>query len=136
MSPAGFDSATHVTIEENQDAFTLALSQDETGERGYLILQCSINPPSSADTAAGLDTYCLLDQDGAVQYGGVTRAVLEDGLLTLSLMSEASGELGVDDGTDTIVLAVPPLDADRVAEALRRIFTYGNPGRRPDLTGI
>jgi hypothetical protein len=135
MPSPGFEKVSRVIVEENQDAFMLCLLRDETSEGAYLILQCSQTPPTASDVANGLDTYCLLDQNGAVHYGGVTRAVLGGSRLWLSFTDEAAEELGVL-GANTITLAVPPRDTRRVSDALRRIFTHGNPDRLPRLVGI
>lgn len=136
MPAPEFRTAALVTVEENQDAFVVGLSEDAAGDGAYLILQCALTPPDAQDAATGLDTYCLLDEDGAVQYGGVTTATLHDATLTLTLTEDAAEELGVEDPAQTITIDVPPADAQRLAEGLRRIFTYGNAANRPQLTGI
>ena len=136
MPSPDFDTVALVTVEENQDAFTVGLAEDETGEGAYLILQCALTPPNANETATGLDTYCLLDENGAVQYGGVTHATLNDTTLTLTLTDEAAEELDVENNTGTITLTVPQQDTARLAEGLHRIFTYGNPDKQPQLAGI
>src|SRR5258708_34976493 len=99
MPAPGFETVSRVIVEENQDAFMLCLVQDETSEGAYLILQCSVTPPTASDVATGLDTFCLLDQNGAVQYGGVTRAALGRGRLWLSLPDETAEPLGLLDAS-------------------------------------
>lgn len=136
MPSPDFDTVALVTVEENQDAFTVGLAEDETGEGAYIILQCSLAPPNANETATGLDTYCLLDENGAVQYGGVTHATLHDAVLTLTLTDEAAEELDVENNTGTITLTVPQQETARLAEGLHRIFTYGNPDKQPQLAGI
>lgn len=131
-----FDAVTVVTVEENQDAVVVGLAEQDGGDGACLIFQCSPVPPSTSDIATGLDTYCLLDQDVAVHYGGVTCAVLEPGRLTLTLTDEAAGEFGIGDPANTVTLSIPPGESGRLAEGLRRILTYGNPGRVPELVGI
>jgi hypothetical protein len=131
-----FEAVTVVTVEENQDAVIVGLAEQDSGDGACLIFQCSPTPPGTSDIATGLDTYCLLDQDGAVHYGGVTRAVLEPGRLTLTLTDEAARELGVDDGINTVKLSIPPRETGRLAKGLRRILTYGNPSQVPQLIGI
>lgn len=133
MPSPDFDTVSLVTVEENQDAFVVGLSQDQAGDGAYLIIQCGLTPPDAQDTATGLDSYCLLDEAGAVQYGGVTRASLEGDRLSLSLSEEAAGALGVDGG---LTLTVPAADVPRLAAGLRRVFTFGNPDKQPVLTGI
>jgi hypothetical protein len=136
MSSLVFETVAAVTVEEDQDAIVVGLAENDSGEGACLIFQCSPTPPSACDIATGLDTYCLLDQDGAVHYGGVTRAVLDADRLTLTLTDAAVAELGVDDGTNSVALTIPPCETGRLAEGLRRILTYGNPSRVPELIGI
>lgn len=134
MSPLASGAVGLVTIEENQDGFMVGLFEDEAGlEGGCLILQSGLTPPDEQDTSLGLDSYCLLDEEDTVYYGGVTRASLEGDTLTLSLSAEAARALGVD---RTMTLTVPSGDVPRLAEALHRVFTYGNPDKQPNLEGI
>ena len=136
MPSPEFRTATLVTVEENRDAFVVGLSENPAGDGAYLIFQCALTPPDAQDAATGLDTYCLLDEDGAVQYGGVTHAGLANATLTLALTEQAAEELGVEDESQTIVIDVPETDASRLAEGLRRIFSYGSPANFPQLSGI
>jgi hypothetical protein len=136
MSSPVFETVAVVAVEENQDAFVVGLAEKVSGEGAYLILQCAPTPPSVSDIATGLDTYCLLDQDGAVHYGGLTRAVLGADRLTLTPTDAAADEFGVDNATNTVTLRIPPRETSRLAGALRRILTYGNPSQLPELIGI
>jgi hypothetical protein len=136
MPSPDFHSAVLVTIEENQDAFVVGLSENEAGDGAYLMFQSGLRPPDAQDAALGLDSYCILDEDGAVQYGGVTRAVLADATLTLTLTEEAAEELGLAEDARTLALDVPAQDVPRLAEGLNRIFTYGDPDKQPELSGI
>jgi Immunity protein 10 len=136
MPSPDFRTAVLVNIEENQDAFVVGLSENEAGDGAYLIFQSGLRPPDERDGLLGLDSYCILDEDGAVQYGGVTRAVLAGATLTLTLTEAAAEELGVSNEARTLVLDVPAEDAARLAEGLNRIFTYGNPDKQPELSGF
>lgn len=136
MPAPEFRAAAQVTVEENQDAFVVGLSENQAGDGAYLIFQCALTPPDAQDEATGMDTYCLLDEDGAVQYGGVTHATLENATLTLILIQDAADELGVENQARTIAIDIPPADSARLAQGLRRILTYGNPANAPQLTGI
>jgi hypothetical protein len=136
MPSPEFDTVALVTVEENQDAFVVALADEQHGEGAFLMFQCSLTPPSASDIATGLDSYCLLDDAGAIKYGGVTRAALDGARLTLVLTDEAAEEFGVEDGTNTITLTVPTEDVGRLAGGLHRVFTYGNPDKQPQISGI
>ncbi len=136
MPSPDFHTVVLVHIEQNQDALVVGLSENEAGDGAYLIFQSGLRPPDEQDGVLGLDSYCILDEEGAVQYGGVTRAVLADATLTLTLTEAAAEELGVLNDARTIVLGVPAADVARLAEGLNRIFGYGNPDKQPELSGI
>ena len=42
MPSPDFTTAAMVTVEENRDAFTVGLAEDEAGAGAYLILQCAL----------------------------------------------------------------------------------------------
>ncbi len=136
MPSPDFDTVALVTVEETIDAFTVGLAQHPSGEGAYLILQCALTPPDEQDAATGMDTYCLMDEQGAVHYGGIQHAELTDATLRLRFDQDAAEELGIQDPDRDLTLAVPADDTTRLADGLRRVLTYGNPDRRPGLTGI
>jgi hypothetical protein len=140
MPTPQFATVALVAVEENIDAFTVGLAEDQAGEGACLILQCALTPPTDQDAATGLDSYCLMDEDGAVQYGGVLRAQLVGRTLRLDLTDEAAAELGVETEdnslTLTLALAVPPDSVARLSAGLRRVLTYGNASQQPELIGI
>src|SRR5579871_2628437 len=136
MPTPDFTTATLVTVEENIDAFTVGLAQNQTGEGAYLILQCALTPPTDQDTATGMDTYCLMDEQGAVHYGGIQRAELTDTTLRLRFDQPAAEELTIDNPQRELTLTIPPADTARLTEGLRRVLTYGTPDQQPQLIGI
>jgi immunity protein 10 of polymorphic toxin system len=136
MPSPDFDTVALVTVEETIDAFTVGLAQHPSGEGAYLILQCALTQPDEQDAATGMDTYCLMDEAGAVHYGGVQRAELTDATLRLRFDQDAAEELGIQNPERDLTLAIPPEDTTRLAGALRRVLTYGNPDRSPELIGI
>ena len=136
MPSPDFDTVALVTVEETIDAFTVGLAADQTGEGAYLILQCALTSPTDQDAATGMDTYCLMDELGAVHYGGIQRAELDDATLRLRFDQDAADELGIQTPERGLTLAVPPQDTAHLADGLRRVLTYGSPGRQPELVGI
>lgn len=136
MPAPDFTAAALVTVEETIDAFTVGLAQDESGEGAYLILQCALIPPTGQDTATGMDTYCLMDELGAVHYGGVEHAQLREQTLRLRFDQSAANELAIPGPERALNVAVPPGDTARLADGLRRVLTYGNPDQQPELIGI
>lgn len=136
MPSPDFDTAALVTVEETIDAFTVGLAQNPNGEGAYLILQCALTPPDDQDAATGMDTYCLMDEQGAVHYGGIQRAELTDTALRLRFDQDAAAELGIQNPERELALTIPPADTPRLADGLRRVLTYGNPDRQPERIGI
>lgn len=135
MSAAGFHAAV-VVVEENQDAFIVGLAEDETGDGACLVFQSALRPPDEQDVAAGMDSFCMLGEDDAIEYAGVVSATLADGALTLVLTEEAAEEFEIENDMRTIEIGVPATDVPRLAAGLHRIFTYGDPARQPRLAGI
>lgn len=140
MPSPQFATVAFVAVEESIDAFTVGLAENQAGDGACLILQCALTPPTDQDAATGLDSYCLMDEDGAVYYGGVLRAQLTGRTLRLEFTSAAAAELGVETEdsslTLTLMLAVPPDLVARLSAGLRRVLTYGNASQQPELFGI
>jgi len=82
-----FDTVALVTVEETIDAFTVGLAERPSGEGAHLILQCAFTAPDEQDADGGMDTYCLMDEQGAVHYGGIQRAELTDATLRFGTWS-------------------------------------------------
>ena len=136
MPSPDFTTAAMVTVEENLDAFTVGLAEDEAGEGAYLIFQCALTPPTDQDSATGMDTYCLMDEQGVVHYGGVRRAEIADATVRFRFDEDAADELGVEHPDGELALSFPADVTDRLAQGLHRILTFGDPGQRPELVGI
>ena len=136
MPSPDFDTVALVTVEETIDAFTVGLAERPSGEGAYLILQCALTAPDEQDAATGMDTYCLMDEQGAVHYGGIQRAELTDATLRFRFDQDAAEELDVQDPERELTLTIPADDTTRLADGLRRVLTYGNPARRPELVAI
>lgn len=136
MPHADFPTVALVTVEENADAFTVGLSETAAGDGARLILQCAVTPPTAQDAATGMDTYCVMDGEGAVQYGAIRVAELGEATLRLRFTAQAAGELAIQDADGLLTLGFPAADRSRLAAALRRVLAYGDPARRPRLRGI
>ncbi|MGH3416331.1 MAG: Imm10 family immunity protein [Actinocrinis sp.] len=147
MPSPDFATVALVTVDENVDAFTVGLAENEAGEGAYLILQCAVVPPTAQDAATGMDTYCVMDENGVVRYGGIERVELipaatdvaastSTATLKLRFDEDAAAELDVESSDRQIALAVPTARAVELAAGLRRVLTYGPPARHPDLVGI
>ena len=94
------DASEHIDL----NALVIVLAEDLMGEGLRLELQRALTPDEQ-EVAAGLDTYCVSTQTGAVHYGGVDSWSLEGDELRLALTAEAADAVGVDGG---FLIQVPP----------------------------
>jgi len=131
-------TVTTVTTGENPDdqVFSLGIAENADGMGGHLIVQISLRPPTEQDTAAAMDTYCVMDDTGGVQYGGIEHVELADTRLTIRFSEDAAEELSVDDGVLQLELDLGEEDVARLRDGLRRTLTYGDTGRQPTMTGF
>ena len=131
-------TVTTVTAGENtaDQVFTLGIAENPDGTGGHLIIQTSLQPPTDQDTATGMDTYCVMDDEGGVQYGGVEHVELDDAQLTIRFSQDSADELSVDDGELQLELELDEDATARLRDGLRRTLTYGNPDQQPSLAGF
>jgi hypothetical protein len=131
-------TVTTVTAGENPDdqVFTLGIAENADGMGGHLIVQISLQPPTEQDIATGMDTYCVMDDHGGVQYGGIEHVEFADTQLTIRFTEDAADELSVDDSELQLELDLDEEDAARLRDGLRRTLTYGNAGQQPTMTGF
>ncbi|GAA3434115.1 Imm10 family immunity protein [Kutzneria kofuensis] len=138
MPTSTWRTITTVTAGENTDdqVFTLGLAESADGSGGHLIVQTSLQPPTEQDTATGMDTYCVMDDQGGVQYGGIEHVELDDTQLTIRFSEDVAEELSVDDGELQLELDLDEDATTRLRDGLRRTLTYGNPDQQPTLVGF
>lgn len=119
--------------EENPhgDVRTAAMADTEDGDNRYLIVQCLLSEPDAQNRRLGLDTYCLLNEEGAVHYGGVLSAVLRGRTLEFAFDDDAAAELELPGSTVALELRVPEEGIAELARGLARILTYGDPRQHP-----
>jgi Immunity protein 10 len=98
------------------DAFAAAENEDGSGAR--LDLQRGFEFDDQ-DRRLGLDTYCLVTEDGAVHYGGVRDWSLHGNSLEITLTRKAAQVLGV----DGFRIRLPPsADLDALARSIALIL--------------
>lgn len=137
-----WDTIASVTAQEIPDdgIFVLALAQyeDSTAQDGhYLIFQIPLDDPSEDDRAMGMDTYCMVRDDGATCYGGLRYVEVASQYLSMYFDPQAASELGLD-GTEVQFTLQLPDDhqPDALFSALKRILHYGDPSHRPTLVAV
>lgn len=125
-----------VVVDENADALTVVVAVDREGSGEWLMVQCAAGPPTPQDVATGMDTYCVMDDAGAVQYGGIERVELRGRQLVFRFGDDAVDELALDGPELALDLDVPAADLAAFAAGLRRVLAYGDPRQWPELLGL
>jgi hypothetical protein len=122
-----------IVVDDNEpdECFTVALAERPSGEGRHLIIQIPSYEPDDQDAELGLDTYCLMDENGATHYGGIEEARLAGSTLHLALGQEAANDLDLATTDLSLHLNVPADDISLLATGLRRALNYGNPDQRP-----
>ena len=124
---------TAVEDDPDGDVRIVAMADTEAGNNRYLMVQCPLTEPDAQDAELGMDSYCLLDEKGAVHYGGVRRAVLRGDTLQLTFDEEATAELELPGDTVTLLLRVPDEQVRRLGQGLHDVLSYGAARHRPEV---
>lgn len=107
---------------------------DDAAANGYYFdLQRFLSEqPDEQNVRNGTDTYCVMNESGGVQYGGLKGVSLLPGLLTLSFDDEAVKELGLPSNVIPLGIA-SAVDLAELRAGLHRVLTYGNSQKFPRL---
>ena len=138
MQAEGWAVVTAVLVEDNvlDRVFTLGLAESSHDSSRHLVVQISLDAPTTQDISTGMDTYCIMDDLGGIQYGGVRRVELDKTTLHINFTEEAADELTLLGRNLVLELQIGARDLDRLRYGARRVFTYGNLGQQPELLGI
>ncbi len=115
--------AAVVSVEElpECEAFVVGFSEQADGDGHTLQLQITLQDDPSQGY---LNYYCLISDDQATFYGGITGCKLSPGQLELALAQDACGELNVQDGY-MINFELGPDEFFRLKVGLQRILDRG-----------
>jgi hypothetical protein len=105
--------------DEDADYEALIMAEDESGAGARLEVQRALTV-SEQDREAGLDTYALAVESGAVHYGGVQSWRGMDDAVAFELTDEAADALGLE--TDVEVRFADPEHHDVAVDALERLL--------------
>lgn len=97
------------------------------------MFQASHEPPDDQDVRLGRDTYCLVTEEQGTAYGCVRELAIDGDRLHLVISQEALADLGLDEATVRIHLAVEARFIEALRGYLQRILTYGRPEARPSV---
>jgi hypothetical protein len=121
---------------DDSGTFVIGLRENTTPEAWSLLLFESADEPDEQDLDLDMDTYCVVVDPGqATTYGGVLECELRDTSLRLRLAGSAATDLGLPPDT-TFPLEVSAAQLATLRRGLRRVFTSGQPGHQPRLTGL
>lgn len=112
---------------DDLDAFVLVLAEEPDGGGVRLEIQRSLSIDAQ-DRRLGMDTYCLVTDDGACCYGGVVVIDLRTDQLRIELAEHAAATLGVERG---FLIGFPGAEHERVRAAVTILLD----ARPPDPAG-
>ena len=113
-------TASVLAVEELPDlnTFLIALTDQEEDPTRIIELQRALEPEE--DGEQDFDSYCLVLDQGATHYGGMTACILNERQLELRL-DDPAAEVFETDGFE-ITLDLSDLDQARLAMGLQRLF--------------
>lgn len=119
---------------EGDGTYTLGLAESTDGLSGRsLLLMCSTEEPDEQDIAAGLGTYCLVDEVQATAYGGVLNFTVKDRELLMELTSTTATALGLKKERLRLSLNVPENQLTLLRQRASRVLLYGSPTQHPQI---
>ncbi|MFG2512765.1 hypothetical protein [Streptomyces sp. NPDC048584] len=112
--------------------FTIFIAEDDNGDGRHLDLQCMPDEPSAQNVRLEMDSYCIVSEGEGVHYGGLKEVTLQPDRLVLRFLDDAVEELELP--SDVVELGIAPgVDVDEIRSGLRRVLSYGNPGKIPRM---
>ncbi len=113
--------------------FTIYVAESDASEDvRYFDLQCALYEPTAQDIDLELDSYCIVNDAGGVQYGGLDEVAMGPDGLVLSFRDDAVEELELSSRVVTLGID-SAIDVDEVRAGLRKVLSYGNPRKVPQM---
>ncbi|GGZ66360.1 hypothetical protein GCM10010344_36140 [Streptomyces bluensis] len=113
----------------------VGIAEDEHGEGGYFIFQCGLETLDEQAQSLELDSYCILNDAGGVQYGGLNEVSLYPGRVRFHFSPEAAVELELPEQEIELGLT-SGVDIESLRGGLRRVLTYGKPAKIPGILDL
>ncbi|WP_196778004.1 Imm10 family immunity protein [Lentzea aerocolonigenes] len=136
MIKSGFTVRTHhVDADDNyldEDLFTVAVAEQPDGAGRQLLITAADDDEDDPDEMA---SYCVVDETHCTSYGGVRRADLADGVVTLEFSDRAVKQLELAGPVVELRLELEPDAVVSLAEGMREVFISGPERFRPVLGG-
>jgi hypothetical protein len=124
--------AAAATQLDELNTFAVVMAEETDGSGKRIELQRALEFDEQ-DRSLGQDTYCTYLDDGACEYGGIRKCVLDHNELLLEFSSETALTLGLDEKV-VVQLDVDPKSLDEVRTGILRIFDSDRD--RPVLVGF
>ncbi|MEV7877068.1 hypothetical protein [Streptomyces microflavus] len=113
--------------------FTIYVAESDASEDvRYFDLQCALSEPTVQDIDLELDSYCIVNDAGGVQFGGLEAVTMGPDGLVLSFQDDAVEELELSSRVVTLGFD-SAIDVDEVRAGLRNVLSYGNPRKVPQM---
>ena len=112
-------AATATQLDE-LNTFAVIMAEETDGSGRRIELQRAIEFDAQ-DHSLGMDTYCTYLDDGACEYGGIRKCVLNRHELLLAFSAETAATLGLDEQR-VVQLEVDAKSLDEVRAGILRIF--------------
>jgi len=112
-------AATAIQLDE-LNTFAVIMAEETDGSGNRIELQRALEF-DERDYALGQDTYCTYLDDGACEYGGIRKCVLNHNELLLEFSAETALTLGLDEQV-VVQLEVDPKSLDETRGGIVRIF--------------
>jgi hypothetical protein len=112
-------AATAIQLDE-LNTFAVIMAEETDGSGNRIELQRALEFDEQ-DYALGQDTYCTYLDDGACEYGGIRKCVLNHNELLLEFSAETALTLGLDEQV-VVQLEVDPKSLDEIRGGIVRIF--------------
>ncbi|MGW4400239.1 Imm10 family immunity protein [Amycolatopsis nivea] len=116
--------------DEEAGILTVGLGEEADGSGRSLLIQRQFGEFSQQDVALGQDTYCLMTEDGATCYGGITGFVLDGSAVKVTLSEEAASILGLS-VQQSIDLEIDAGDRERLEHAMVQVLAGGDANEQP-----
>ncbi|MFJ3578633.1 hypothetical protein [Streptomyces rubiginosohelvolus] len=105
---------------------------EETEDVRYFDFQCGLSEPTAQDVDLELDSYCIVNDAGGVQYGGLDEVAVLPDRLVLRFQDDAVEELELSSAAVTLGID-PAIDVEEIRAGLRKVLPYGNPLKVPNM---
>ena len=116
---------------DDEDCLVAGVAERDDGVGRELIFQASHEPPDEDDVECGMDTYCLVTEGQGTAYGCVRELTIDGDRMHVVVDREALEDLGLDDPSIKVRLAVDAEAIEVLRDYLGRILAYGREAARP-----